>query len=120
VNPPRGSHSNLHSAGALDLSGADRRHLRSLAHGLDPVVHIGAAGVTDGVLSALDRALDDHELVKLRIAGEREERRAVAASLASDTRSALAGVVGGTAVLSRPARDPEERRIALPSARRRA
>jgi RNA-binding protein len=55
------------------LTGSDRRHLRSLAHA-DPVVQIGADGVTPGVLAALDRALSDHELVKVRIARERDER----------------------------------------------
>jgi RNA-binding protein len=101
-----------------ELSGSDRRHLRALAHALDPVVQIGAAGVTAGVIAALDRALDDHELVKVRIARERDERRAIAEQLAAATRSALAGLVGHVAALYRPAREPERRRIALPSARR--
>ena len=101
----------------LDLSGSDRRHLRSLAHGLDPVVQIGAAGVTPGVLAALDRALSDHELVKVRITRERDERREIADALAGATRSAVAGLVGHVAVLYRPAREPERRRIQLPSGR---
>jgi RNA-binding protein len=104
---------------ALELSGSDRRHLRSLAHGLDPVVQIGAAGVTPGVIAALDRALSDHELVKVRIARERDERRALADALADETRSAVAGLIGHVAVLYRPAREPERRRIALPSQARR-
>src|SRR5262249_57328735 len=98
-----------------DLTGSDRRHLRSLAHGLDAVVQVGAAGVTSGVIAALDRALADHELVKVRIAHERDARRAIADSLAEETRSAVAGMVGHVAVLYRPAREPERRRIALPS-----
>ena len=101
-----------------DLTGSDRRHLRRLAHGLDPVVQIGAAGVTPGVISALDRALEDHELVKVRIARERDERREIADELARVTHSAVAGLVGHVAALYRPARDPERRRVALPSARR--
>jgi len=103
----------------LELSGSDRRHLRSLAHALDPVVQIGAAGVTPGAIAALDRALTDHELVKVRIARERDERRAIADALADETRSALAGLIGHVAVLYRPAPDAERRRIALPSARSR-
>jgi len=102
------------------LTGADRRHLRRLAHGLDPVVQVGAAGATPGVVAALERALADHELVKLRIAAARDARRALAGVLASGTRSAVAGLVGHVAVLYRPARDPERRRIALPSSGRAA
>src|SRR5688572_1563562 len=97
------------------LSGRDRRHLRSLAHALDPVVQIGAAGVTPGVLAALDRALADHELVKVRIARERDERREIADALAEATRSSVAGLIGHVAVLYRPAREPDRRRIELPS-----
>lgn len=106
--------------GAVELSGIDRRHLRRLGHGLEAVVQIGASGVTRGVVAATNRALADHELVKLRIAHEREERREIAEALARDTASALAGMVGRTALLYRPAADPAERRIALPSARRSA
>lgn len=102
---------------APELTGSDRRHLRSLAHALDPVVQIGAAGVTSGVIAALDRALADHELVKVRIAHERDARRAIADELGAATRSAIAGLIGHVAVLYRPAREPERRRIALPSAR---
>ena len=104
---------------APQLSGSDRRHLRSLAHALDPVVQIGAAGVTPAVIGALDRALADHELVKVRIARERDERRAIADALAEQTQSAVAGLIGHVAVLYRPAREPERRRIALPSEARR-
>jgi RNA-binding protein len=101
----------------IALTGGDRRHLRRLAHAQDPVVQIGAAGVTPGVIAALDRALADHELVKVRIARERDERSEIAAALADETRSAVAGLVGHVAVLYRPAADPDRRRIALPSAR---
>jgi RNA-binding protein len=104
---------------AVELAGVDRRHLRRLAHALDPVVQIGAGGVSAGVISALDRALGDHELVKVRIARERDERAEIADALAQETRSAVAGLVGHVAVLYRPAAEPERRRIELPSRRRR-
>jgi RNA-binding protein len=101
-----------------ELAGIDRRHLRRLGHALEPVVQVGAAGITPGVIAAVDRALSDHELVKLRIAHERPERREIAESLARETRSAVAGLVGHAALLYRAAREPERRRIELPSARR--
>jgi RNA-binding protein len=103
---------------AIALTGGDRRHLRRLAHAQEPVVQIGAGGVTSGVITALDRALADHELVKVRIARDRDERAAIADAIAQETRSAVAGLVGHVAILYRPATDPEKRRIALPSARR--
>ena len=101
--------------GAIELTGRDRRHLRRLAHAQDPVVQIGAAGVTPAVIAALDRALRDHELVKVRLPRERDERGEMAGALAEQTRSAVAGLVGHVAVLYRPASEPERRRITLPS-----
>src|SRR5262245_46762096 len=103
---------------AIELTGSDRRHLRRLAHALDPVVQIGAAGVTPGVIAALDRGLRDHELVKVRITRERDERAEIAGAIAAQTHSAIAGLVGHVAVVYRPALDPDRRKLELPSARR--
>jgi RNA-binding protein len=101
----------------LGLSGAARRALRRLAHPLRPVVQIAGAGLTDTLVEAVDRALEDHELIKLQIVHDREERRALAEEVAKRTRSELAGTVGRIAILYRPAADPERRRID-PTARR--
>ena len=49
------------------LTGKQRRFLRALAHELEPVVQIGQAGVTPGVLAEIGRALETHELVKIRV-----------------------------------------------------
>lgn len=96
------------------LRGAQRRYLRGLAHALDPVVHIGLKGLTDAVAAEVERALDSHELIKVRIAGERGERDTLALELATRTRSVLAGQIGGIAILYRQQEDPEKRKIALP------
>lgn len=97
--------------GGPDLGGAERRALRRLAHPLRPVVALGGAGLTDAVVDAVDRALADHELIKLRLVGEREARRELAEDVASRTQSALAGLVGRVAILYRPSPDPARRRI---------
>jgi RNA-binding protein len=54
---------------ARHLSTDLRRALRARAHDLSPVVIVGAAGVTDGVMNEIDRALTAHELVKIRLSG---------------------------------------------------
>lgn len=98
---------------ARALSGRDRRHLRALAHSLRPVVHVGEAGLTPEVVAALDRALLDHELVKVRL-HEPEDKRTLARALAEAAQAHLAGLVGHTAILYRP--HPEAPRIVLPDA----
>ncbi|MDY2900293.1 MAG: YhbY family RNA-binding protein, partial [Candidatus Aphodousia sp.] len=55
-----------------------RLQLRAEAHGLDPVVLLGANGLTEAVIKEVDRALLAHELIKIRVPGdEREEREAI-------------------------------------------
>jgi RNA-binding protein len=95
------------------LSGRERRALRRLAHGLRPFVQVGGQGLSDGLIAAVEVALRDHELVKLEITREREERALLADEVASRTGSAVAGLIGKMAILYRPARDPEKRRIEL-------
>ena len=94
-----------------DLTSAQRARLRSLAHALDPVVFVGQRGVTDAVRRGLEEALLAHELVKVKLAGDREERRAAAEDLAAGAGAALAGLIGRVAILFRPHPDPGERRV---------
>jgi putative YhbY family RNA-binding protein len=59
----------------MALSEKQKKHLRRLAHPMNPIVMLGNAGLTDGVVNELDRALTDHELVKVTArVGEREAR----------------------------------------------
>ena len=50
------------------LTSAERKALKAKAHKLDPVVHVGAKGLTDEVLAEIHRALSAHELIKVRAA----------------------------------------------------
>jgi len=58
-----------------ELTPAERRALKARAHHLDPVVMIGDAGATPGVLHEIDLALKSHELIKVRVLGDDRERR---------------------------------------------
>ncbi|MBL8918973.1 MAG: ribosome assembly RNA-binding protein YhbY [Myxococcaceae bacterium] len=83
----------------MGLTGKQRRYLRALGHHLHAVVQVGDAGVTDGVIAATAQALETHELVKVRIADDREGREAAIAQLAEGTGSEIAQVLGRTALL---------------------
>jgi len=69
----------------VPLDGRTRRKLRALGHHLDPVVIIGHQGVTDGIVAAVDQALHDHELVKVKVNEGPAERHEAADALASQT-----------------------------------
>lgn len=99
----------------MSLTSHQMRHLRSLAHHLKPVVFVGAAGISDGVVGATDDALEAHELIKVKIDGDREARATMSQELATRTRSEIAQTIGRVTVLFRPARAREARRITLPA-----
>ena len=97
----------------MHLSEKQKKHLRRLAHPLNPIVMIGNAGLTDGVVNELDRALTDHELVKVSArVGERDARNAALDSLADRTASALVQRVGHVGVFYR--RRAEMPKILIP------
>ena len=57
------------------MTPAERKALKAKAHKLEPVVHIGAKGLTDEVMAEIDRALRAHELIKVRAGSmERDQR----------------------------------------------
>jgi putative YhbY family RNA-binding protein len=88
---------------SITLSARERSHLKARAHALEPVVHIGAAGVTDAVLAEIDRALAAHELIKVRAGGqERDERAAILDTITARTGAAAVQTVGKVMVLWRP------------------
>jgi RNA-binding protein len=97
---------------ASPLTSRQRRHLKGLAQRLEPAVRVGDAGVTDAVVRALDEALRDHELVKVRMR-QPEDKKAMAARLAAATGATLLGLVGHTVVLYRA--NPDEPVIELPA-----
>ncbi len=83
------------------LTNAAKRDLKARAQRLDPVVKIGHAGVTPEFLASLDRALNDHELVKIRFTDFKEEKKTLAPMIAEKTGSALVARVGNVAVFFR-------------------
>ena len=96
-----------------ELTGAQRKYLRGMAHHLNPVVQVGKNGLTDGVVQSIDDALDVHELIKVRLAGA-EEKKETADQIAQRTRSTRVGLIGHTVILYRRQPDPEKRTIDLP------
>jgi RNA-binding protein len=101
----------------VPLTAKQRVRLRALGHHLDPVVIVGQQGITPGVVAAVEQALFDHELIKVRFNEGPEDRKEGAARLARETGSEVAQILGRTALLYR--QHPEKPRIDL-DARRRA
>ena len=77
------------------------RELKARSQKLKPVIHVGHDGITDAVVAALDQALSDHGLVKVRFTDHKSERKQLAADLAARTNSRQILLVGHTATLYR-------------------
>lgn len=97
------------------MKGYQKAHLRGLGKHLQPAVNIGRNGLTSAVLAELTRALDQHELIKIRFTGGKEQKDELTAAIAAQAGAELAGTVGHTALFYRQHANPERRNIHLPA-----
>ena len=83
--------------------------LKSRSQKLKPVIHVGHEGVTDSLIAALDQALSDHGLAKVRFIDHKSERKQLAADLAARSNSRQILLVGHTVTLYRTRLDKTNR-----------
>ncbi|HEY8036276.1 ribosome assembly RNA-binding protein YhbY [Methylobacter sp.] len=83
------------------MNSADKKKLRAEAHSLKPVIMIGQSGFTAAVLAEIESALDSHELIKVRIRAEREDRKQISEKICADTGAELIQSIGQIAVIYR-------------------
>jgi RNA-binding protein len=93
------------------LTNAQVRKLKALAQQLEPVLRVGKSGVSEAFLQSLDQALTTHELVKVKFAEFKEEKKKLAPLIAERSGSVLVTRVGNVVVLYRENPDPERRRV---------
>ena len=87
----------------MKLTENQLRFLRGKAHPLHPLVMIGQSGLTDAVCAETERALTDHELIKVRVrSAERSQRESIIDALAQRTGAVLVTRIGHVAVIYRP------------------
>ena len=96
------------------LTTKQKKYLRALAHDLKPIVYIGHQGLSDAVLKEADRALSDHELIKIRFVDYKDEKKELAEKIAAHTGAALLGITGHLACLYRPSPLQDKQSIVLP------
>lgn len=104
------------TAAAPVLTSKQRKQLRGLAHDLHPLVHVGHQGVSDGVVAAIEQALLDHELIKVRL-HEPDDKHGHAEALATRCHATLCGLIGHTLILYKP--HPEKPTIKLATSKAR-
>lgn len=97
-----------------ELSKKQRKYLFKQAHSLEPVIRIGKQGVTEQVIKAVDQALLDHELIKVKFGEFKEDKHELAEKVAEETGAGLVRVIGHIAIYYRPHPEQEKRRYTLP------
>ncbi len=90
-----------------ELSTATIKQLKGIGHHLNPIVIVGSQGITPTLLEELGRALNDHELIKVKIpAGSKQEREATAQALADATEATVINSIGRVCLLFRKNPEP--------------
>ena len=91
----------------MSLDPARKKQLRTIGHQLNPVVTVSEKGLSEGVHLEFERALEDHELIKVKLAiAEPQARREVAAELCQQHRAELVQSIGKVALIYRAAQKP--------------
>jgi RNA-binding protein len=95
------------------LKGSQKKNLRAQAHHLKPVVIIGSKGLTGQLVSSVENALADHELIKVKFGEFKESKKEISVELSKVSGSELIGLIGNIAIFYRPHPDPGKRKVKL-------
>jgi RNA-binding protein len=96
----------------MAVNDKQKRYLKGLAHSLKPVVMIGNKGLTENVSAEINNALEQHELIKVRVSGqEKADRANMLDEICQQTQSELVMVIGHIGAFYRKAKEPK---ITLP------
>ena len=97
----------------MALSNTQQRYLRGLTHDLKPVVTVADKGLSENVQAEIEQALDHHELIKVKLRAEREQRARWTEQISSTFGAELVHQIGQVACYYR--RNPKKPKIALPT-----
>lgn len=92
------------------MSKRDSKQLRAIGHKLKPVVTVAAKGLSESVMLEIERALSDHELIKIKlVVGDREARLAIGEEICTSTGAELIQSMGNIILLLRRSAQPDAR-----------
>lgn len=97
----------------MELNSKQRKILEKAAHDLQPVVIVGGAGVTDGVIQMVDNSLASHELLKVKFNEYKDEKVELTNQMCEKCNATLVRIIGNVAILYREAEDPADRKFKL-------
>jgi len=90
------------------LTTNQKKFLRGIAHGLNPMIIIGAKGVTESLMVELESTLEHHEILKIKMAStDRDDRKAIVDYILEQTGALLVQTIGKVCVIYRQSEDTE-------------
>ena len=96
----------------MSLNRGQIKYLKGVCHHIKPVVMLGNKGLTENVMIELEGALDQHELVKVKLRGEREQREQWINTISTQCKAELVLKIGQVACFFR--RYQDEPKLELP------
>jgi len=91
----------------MSLTPEQKKQFRTIGHRLNPIVMIAGNGLTENIQLEVDRALEDHELIKVRFTvGDRELKRKLINELCEIVEAEAVQIIGNIALLYRAASNP--------------
>ena len=96
----------------VELNSKQRKFLEKEAHNLSPVVIIGGAGVTEGVINMVFSSIASHELIKVKFNEYKEEKKELTEEILEATDTTLVRMIGNVIILYKPAEKEENQSFA--------
>ena len=96
-----------------NLKSSQRSYLKSQAHHLESVIHIGKNGLTQATVQAINSALIANELIKIKFLEFKHDKQEIADKIVTDTFSNIVGIIGHTLILFKQNPDPNKQKYQL-------
>lgn len=91
----------------MSLSASQKKQFRAIGHNLKPIVTVAGKGVSSSIVEETLRALNDHELIKVKFqVGDREVKQQLIQALCNKCQAELVQTIGNIALIYRPAEEP--------------
>ena len=97
-----------------NLNSSQRSYLKAKAHHLEPMIHIGKNGLTDGTIHSISKALSSKELIKVKFREYKDDKQKIAAKIETETLSHIVGIIGHTLILFKRILESDKQKYQLP------
>jgi RNA-binding protein len=94
-----------------ELNSKDRSSLLKQSHTLSPRVWIGKKGLVDNIIENVDTLIEQHELMKIKFLGFKDSKNEIMDKISEKTGVTVVKIVGNIAVIYRPAKEKENRKV---------